>query len=236
MLPSTLTIRPATLRDVATLAALNRAAYPDLLEDGVVWSEDQLRAHLERFPEGQLVAGIDGAAAGAISTFVLPNEIDPLARHTWLGVTEGGWFTRHDPKGDTLYLADVYVAPDHWGRGVGKALYGALFSLCQKLGRARVVAGGRLWGYTDHADTMSVETYVARVAAGELRDRVLQSQLRAGFVVRGILPDYLHDWRSRHYATLLEWQNPDVASAHAGHDAVRVVARVPAPAPVGGNR
>ena len=29
------------------------------------------------------------------------------------------------------------------------------------------------------------------------------------FAVLGILPGYLHDWRSRHFATLLEWKNPD---------------------------
>jgi len=56
---------------------------------------------------------------------------------------------------------------------------------------------------------MSPETYVARVQRGELADQVLVSQLRAGFAVRGILPGYLHDWRSRHFATLLEWENPD---------------------------
>jgi hypothetical protein len=78
------------------------------------------------------------------------------------------------------------------------------------LGLARVVAGGRLWGYTDVAASMSVETYVADVLRGSLRDRVLESQVRAGFAVRGILPNYLHDWRSRHFATLLEWRNPDV--------------------------
>jgi hypothetical protein len=41
--------------------------------------------------------------------------------------------------------------------------------------------------------------------------------LQAGFVVRGILHDYLHDWRSKNYATLLEWVNP----AHAARAASR---------------
>jgi hypothetical protein len=74
---------------------------------------------------------------------------------------------------------------------------------------AHVVAGGRLWGYTDVADRMSAHEYVALVVKGELHDRVLSSQLRAGFAVRNLLAGYLHDWRSRHFATLLEWMNPD---------------------------
>ncbi|HEY3595230.1 MAG TPA: hypothetical protein VGL13_15195, partial [Polyangiaceae bacterium] len=57
---------------------------------------------------------------------------------------------------------------------------------------------------------MTAKEYVERVMRGQLRDRVLGSQLRAGFVVRGLLRNYLHDWRSRNWATLLEWPNPDL--------------------------
>jgi hypothetical protein len=44
---------------------------------------------------------------------------------------------------------------------------------------------------------------------------VLESQLRAGFTVRGVLPGYLHDWRSRHCATLIVWENPNRVTAAA---------------------
>jgi GNAT superfamily N-acetyltransferase len=202
-------IRRAATTDVTRLVELNRAAYPDLIQDEVVWTAPQLRAHLEVFPEGQLVAETPEGLAGAISTLILLRDIDPLAPHTWLGVTDGGYFTRHDRTGDTLYLADIYVGPSFWGRGVGGNLYRALFDLCRRLGLRRVVAGGRLWGYADVAETMTAQEYVARVMGGKLEDRVLVSQLRAGFKVRGLLRDYLHDWRSRHWASLLEWTNPE---------------------------
>jgi ribosomal protein S18 acetylase RimI-like enzyme len=205
-----LLIRRATAADLPSLVALNRDAYPDLIQDEVVWTEQQLSAHLDVFPQGQLVAE-DSAfrCVGAISTLILRGSIDPLAPHTWVGITDGGYFSGHDPEGDTLYLADIYVGPAFWGQGVGSALYRALRDLCLDLRLRRVVAGGRLWGYTDVADHMSAHEYVAKVTAGELHDRVLVSQLRAGFRVRGLLPGYLHDWRSRHWATLLEWMNPD---------------------------
>lgn len=203
-----LSIRAATERDVSRLVELNRAAYPDLVEDNVVFDEAQLRSHLSVFPNGQLVCEIDGRIVGAIATMIVPRAIDPLAPHTWMGVTDGGTFVRHDPSGDTLYLADVYVDEAAWGRGVGRALYGELFDLCKRVRCRRVVAGGRLYDYDVHADAMTPEDYVARVVRGELRDRVLVSQLRAGFTVHGILRNYLHDWRSRHFATLLVWDNP----------------------------
>src|SRR5262249_38090266 len=141
-----------------------------------------------------------------------PQNIDPLGKHTWLGITDGGFFTRHDETGHTLYLADVYIDPAFWGQGVSKALYGALLGVCRELCLERVVAGGRLWGYSEVADRMTAREYVDLVMAGAMRDRVLNSQLRAGFLVRGLLRDYLHDWRSRNWATLLELPNPDVAA------------------------
>lgn len=203
-----LTVRRANTADVPRLVAMNHAAYPELVEENVVWSAEQIHAHLSRFPEGQLVAELDGVPMGAISTFIVPPSRDPMAQHTWLDITDEGTFAGHDRAGDTLYLADVYVDPAGWGKRVGETLYGALRDLCVSLGLARVVAGGRLWGYHEYAGRLSAEEYVARVLRGEIRDRVLGSQIKAGFAVRGLLVGYLRDPRSRDYATLLEWRPP----------------------------
>ncbi len=203
--PQPIRVRKATAEDVPRLVEMNHAAYPELVEEGVVWSEEQLRSHLHCFPEGQEVAVVDGRVQGAISTFIAPRTCDPMAQHTWLDITDHGTFARHDPGGDTLYLADVYVDPSAWGTGVSRALYAALFRLCNDLGLRRVVAGGRLWGYHEYAPKMTPEDYVSGVLRGDLRDRVLRSQVRAGFAVRGVLRGYLQDPRSCDYATLLEW-------------------------------
>lgn len=203
-----ITLRPAAQADVPRLVAMNHAAYPELVAEHVVWSAAQLEQHLSVFPEGQLVAELDGVILGAISTFVVPPGRDATAPHTWLSITDNGTFASHDLRGDTLYLADVYVDPAAWGKGVGPVLYRALFDLCVRLGLARVVAGGRLWGYHEYAGTLTAREYVDRALRGEIRDRVLGSQLRAGFEVRGVLPGYLNDPRSCDYATLLVWDAP----------------------------
>ncbi len=210
-------LRRATADDVPGLVELNGAAYPDLIQDDVVFSDDQLRAHIERFAPGQIVAEVDGRLVGAIASFVPTPAIDPLRPHTWLGITDGGFFARHDPAGRTLYLADVYVAPSFWGKGVSQRLYAALIDLCRELALDRVIAGGRLWGYSEVADRMTAREYVELVVTGAKRDQVLNSQLRAGFAVRGLLRNYLHDWRSRNWATLLELPNPDRIQARPGH-------------------
>jgi GNAT superfamily N-acetyltransferase len=203
-----LAVRQARAEDVPRLVEMNHAAYPELVEANVVWNEAQLRAHLARFPEGQLVATLDDVPMGAISTFIVPPSRDPMAQHTWLEITDAGTFASHDPRGDTLYLADVYVDPAAWGKRVGEALYAALRDTCVKLGLRRVVAGGRLWGYHEYAGVMTAQEYVDAALRGEIRDRVLGSQLKAGFKVRGILVGYLRDPRSCDYATLLEWVKP----------------------------
>jgi GNAT superfamily N-acetyltransferase len=205
---SPVTLRTATLDDIPRLVAMNHAAYPELVEANVVWSAAQIAAHLERFGRGQIVAELDGVVMGAISTFIVPPGRNPLAQHTWLEITDEGTFASHDGTGDTLYLADVYVDPAAWGKGVGEALYGALKQLCVDLGLRRVVAGGRLWGYHEYADRLTAREYVDGALRGEIRDRVLGSQIKAGFEVRGILERYLKDPRSKDYATLLVWNAP----------------------------
>jgi hypothetical protein len=55
---------------------------------------------------------------------------------------------------------------------------------------------------------MTPQEYVDGVLRGDIRDRVLGSQLKAGFTVRGLLVGYLRDPRSCDYATLLEWVKP----------------------------
>src|SRR5579871_5837086 len=90
-------VRRASDRDVAALVRINHAAYPDLVEEGVVWSADQIRAHLQRFPAGQLVAELDGAPVGAVSTFIPGPDHDPLSQHTWREITGEGLFGDHDP-------------------------------------------------------------------------------------------------------------------------------------------
>lgn len=216
-------VRPAVPSDVPRLVELNAAAYPDLVEDGVVFDAAQLMAQQAVFPEGQIVvergcsAAREGPAArgeviGAIATLIVPTAA-AAAPHSWCGITSYGTFAAHDRGGDALYLADIYVDPAARGLGVGAALYDALFRLCERRRLARVVAGGRLWGYHEVAGTLSPSEYVDQVVRGVRKDRVLTSQLRAGFSVRGILRGYLNDWRSAGYATHLFWENALVRGA-----------------------
>ncbi len=215
-------IREATRDDIPALVELNRAAYPVLAGENVVWAEPHLRSHQRVFPQGQLVAELGGKVVGAVSTLVVNLGRDPLRFHTWAGITDGGFFTNHDPEGDTLYGADVYVHPDMRGKGVGHALYEARRQLCRRLNKRRILAGGRLWNYHEHADRMSPEEYAQRVVSGELHDLVLSFQVHEGFVLRGVMPNYLRDPKSRNHASLIEWLNPDHRPVTSSRRKIRV--------------
>lgn len=215
-------IRRATQADTPALVELNIAAYPVLANENVVWGEAHLRSHLRIFPMGQLVAVVKGRIVGAASSLIVDMGPDVLRNHTWSGVTDSGYFNNHNPKGDTLYGADVYVHPDARGLGVGAALYEARRKLCRKLNLRRILAGGRLWNYEDHAADMTPQEYAERVAAGELRDLVLSFQLREGFQLRGVMPNYLLDPNSHNHASLIEWLNPDHQPHATGSRKVRV--------------
>lgn len=216
-------IRRATKADIPKLVELNRVSYPVLANENVVWGEAHLLSHQRVFPQGQLVAECDGRIVGAVSTLVVNMGSDPLRHHTWSGITDSGYFTSHDPAGDTLYGADIYVHPDARGMGVGAALYEARRELCRKLNKRRILAGGRLWNYSEQAAGMSPAEYAQRVQAGEFRDLVLSFQLREGFALRGVMANYLRDPRSHNHSSLIEWLNPDYrATTKAGGRKARI--------------
>ncbi len=219
---SKVVVRKATRGDLPALVALNKAAYPVLAKENIIWGETHLASHLAVFPEGQLVAEVDGRIVGAAASLIVKLGLNPLRLHTWSGITDSGYFTNHDQSGDTLYGADVYVHPDARSLGVGHLLYEARRDLCRKLNLRRILAGGRLWNYSDYADQCSPEEYAQRVADGEIRDLVLSFQLREGFELRGVMPNYLRDPNSKNYASLIEWLNPDYKPRVSGARKVRV--------------
>lgn len=201
-------LRQATLQDVDAIVALNYEAYPQLAEDDVVWKPEHVRSHMHHFPEGQLVVECEGEIVASASSLIVNLGRDRYREHTWAGITDNGMFYSHDPYGDTLYGADVNTHPEHRGKGLGKVLYEGRRELCKRFNLKRIVLGGRLYSYCDHAEAMTADEYAKRVEAGELSDLVLSFQLSQGFVLKKVMRNYLKDARSLNYGTFLEWINP----------------------------
>jgi predicted amidohydrolase/GNAT superfamily N-acetyltransferase len=204
------------------LIELNKKCFPVMAEENVVWTRGHLAAHQKVFPEGQMVAELNGIAVGAVASLIVNLGLNPYRAHTYSGITDGGYFHNHVSDGDTLYGADVYVDPDIRGIGIGSMLYEARRNLCKQRNLRRILAGGRLHGYKEHSKKMSPEEYVRAVEMSEIRDLVLSFQLREGFVVRGILHNYITDPNSKNKASLIEWLNPDYVPVEEDTRKVRV--------------
>lgn len=204
-------VRPTRPDDFAQIIAMTRAVY----HDSPSWSVAQLTSHLEVFPAGQFVAveeGSGGVLAMAASLIVSWDDYDMTT--SWRDFTAHGTFRNHNPAGRTLYGAEVMVRPTEQGRGVGKKLYKARRALVRQLGLLRIRAGARLCGYHRYAKRMTAEQYVLRVMSGDLSDPTLSFQIKQGFLPLGVAPDYLHhDPESLGYAAVIEWLNPEVATA-----------------------
>ena len=201
-------IRLAKAEDIPQLAELNEICFPIMVEENVLWNKEQLASHQRVFPEGQIVAEHEGKIVGSVASLIVGLGDDEYRPHTYAGITDDGYFHNHNPKADTLYGANVCVHPDIRRSEIGSLLYEARRDLCCKLNLRRILAGGRLYNYSENADKFSPEQYISGVQTGEINDLVLNFQLHHGFVVRGLLREYINDPRSLNYASLIEWLNP----------------------------
>ena len=199
-------IRNLRLADISAAIDLQGRVYTAI----PAFRHDQFASLLERFPQGQFVAELDGRIVGIAISLVIWWD-DYSLHHTWASITNHGQFDTHDPeRGRTLYGAEVCVDPEQRGHGIGHALYEARRALCRKMNLKRIIAGGRLPGYGEYATLMAPEEYAKRVIWGDLYDPVLRFQLDEGFDYAGILHGYLpHDDESVGNASLIVWLNRD---------------------------
>ena len=198
-------VRLTEERDFDEITALCGLVYPD----APPWKAEQLASHRLHFPEGQFVAvePETGQVVGMAASLVILWS-DYTVSGSWRDFTDHGMFSNHDPRGRTLYGAEILVRPDLQRRGVGAALYKARRAICERLGLLRIRAAARLRGYHRQAARMTAEEYVMRVVRGLIGDATLSFQLRHGFHVMAVVPNYIkNDPESLGYAAVIEWIN-----------------------------
>jgi len=200
-------IRNTKKEDIHKIIELQKESFPLLAKYGNIWREEEIQSHLKIFPDGQFVAEEpDGTIVGSASTLIV--SLNPeYADHTWKEITANGRFTNHDPKGDSLYGADISTHPKYRHEGIGSMLYDERKRLVITLKLRRMIAGGRLFNYSNYSNQMSAEDYAKKVVEGKLHDPVLSFEIANGFRFIKVLSDYLDDVRSLNYASFIEWLN-----------------------------
>lgn len=198
-----LILRRRRTEDIPQVLDLMRRVYPPPHGPEAIWRSDAMAQHEARFREGQLMMLAPNGKVVADSTAViLPREL-ALRPHTWRGITDGGTLATHDPGGEVFYGVDLAVDPDYQGQGLARRLYEARMAVARRMGCRWFAAGARIPGYHLLADLLSPSAYVAEVLKGTLFDPTLSKQLRMGFEVLFMLPNYFKDVECCDHAVLI---------------------------------
>ncbi len=203
----TIKTRRWTRADIPQIILCHKAAYPDYPAESH-FGERIHEFQLAAFLEGQFLAELDGNVVGYATSIIVQLEDDDQW-YTWTEITGAGTFSTHEPSGDTLYGSDIAVHPDYRGRGIAGLLYRERKRLLKRYNLRRMIAHGRLPGYSKYAGDMTAEEYVEKVQSGEIKDSALNAHLKAGYRVTRVVLDYMTDQSSLNYSTLLEMPNPD---------------------------
>jgi len=105
-------------------------------------------------------------------------------------------------------MEQISTHPKVRHEGIGTMLYDARKKIVKTLNLRRMISGGRLFNYCEHA-SMSPLEFAEKVIKGELHDPVLSFELDNEFKFIKILPNYLEDVRSLNNASFIEWLNPE---------------------------
>ena len=205
--PIPVVIRNYSEHDFKELIRIQTECFPPPFPQELWWNEQQLLNHVSIFPEGAICIEVDGKVAGSITGLCV--QFDPEhPSHTWEEITDNGYIRNHNGNGNTLYIVDISVRPSYRKLGLGKLMMQAMYQIVVQLGLERLLGGGRIPGYHQKANEMSVEQYVKAIMAGTVKDPVISFLLNCGRMPSNLIENYLDDKESHNYALLMEWKNP----------------------------
>ena len=198
-------VRPLQMADYKQLAQSFRRVYSD--GSDVFWTREQIEKLLTIFPERHIVTVEDNKIVGCALSIIV--DYDRVKNdHTYADVTGNETFNTHNPKGNILYGIEVFVHPEYRGLRLARRMYEYRKELCESLNLKAIMFGGRIPNYHKYADQMRPKEYIDKVRKKEIFDPVLTFQLSNDFHVRKVMTNYLpNDEESKHYATLLQWDN-----------------------------
>jgi GNAT superfamily N-acetyltransferase len=188
-------------KHAAHLEALQRVVFPTLAEEEIML-EKHFRIYIDIFPEGQFVILNEGRVAASTSTMRCNFDFEH-PNHTFLEFTGDLTLSTHNPSGDWLYGLDVMVDPDFRKKGLARALYKARQNYVVEKKMKGQITTGMLNGYYPHQDKMTPEAYYERLKDGNIYDPTVSTQLKIGWQLVGLIPDYLNDPQCGNYGVLM---------------------------------
>ncbi|MYA92817.1 MAG: GNAT family N-acetyltransferase [Chloroflexi bacterium] len=185
-------------------------------EEAGCFSEEDILAHIERFPQGQFVAirtGGPGAGNAVGMASAMRTSRPPTAPVLpWVEAIGDYQLAAHEPEGDWLYGVEVAVNPIYRRNGIGTALYKVRFDLARALNLRGWYAVGMLMGYHDYAEQMDVREYGQKVIAREIKDPTVTMQMNRGFRAVKVVTDYDDEPQAGDAGVLIVWENADYSA------------------------
>jgi ribosomal protein S18 acetylase RimI-like enzyme len=206
-IPTKAIIRNYKVEDFNDLIEIQKASFPPPFPSDLWWNKEQLTNHVKNFPEGALCVEIDGELCGSMTGLIIEYHVGD-SHKGWDEATSSGYITNHYPNGNSLYVVDICIKPEHRKYGLGKLLMQSMYETVVQLKLARLLGGGRIPGYSRHAYEMTIDQYVSNVLNGNLYDPVITFLLKCGRAPLELIPNYLEDEESLNYGLLMEWKNP----------------------------
>jgi GNAT superfamily N-acetyltransferase len=197
----------STLAMVDDLENIQRVSFPDLSDADLMLAQ-HFASHISIFPDGQHVV-LDtqhNRVVASSSDIMLELDFDHY-QHRFFPAVGNGFFTTHDPQAHWLYGADIGVLPEYRSLGLSSLLYKARQDLVVRLGLHGHYAGAMPKGYGAVQSQMPIEAYLHDVIRGERFDPVLSIQLKRGYRIYGVIPEYLDDPSCANYGILIVWRN-----------------------------
>jgi hypothetical protein len=174
--------------DYGQFSALMQLCYKN--SGGESASEEEMNLLSSLYPAGQIVAWDGDRLVGATISRIVPYH-DFNKPHRQADILD---LTRYEADariGNALYGMDIFVDPQY--RGItGHRIYKKLMQAFTDSNFTDFVGASIVSGYNRYADNMTLETYVEKIMAKEIKDEAFSFHLSVlkSFTIFGVMHDF----------------------------------------------
>lgn len=201
--------RQARITDIDHMIELHDICFKPPFPQEIRWSADDLEFIISHFPEGQIIAEVEGKIAGHIIASRVSEKHylshPPLLEY----VGTNPLWCNFDEKGNTMWILEIAANPAFKGCGVARSLIeGCKEAVTSVPKLVRFGGGARIPGYAKwRAGTGGIpETYCREVVEGRIFDPVLGPFLKFGTRFDGVVADYIMDPDSLNFGASVIWE------------------------------
>ncbi len=213
-------IRQARVDDIEAMLLVEEKAWPENLRA----SREMYESRLGTFPQGTLIAEMEGKIEGVVVVQIINSTSIPDIR-SWSEATDDGYIRNsHDPKGNSLYGVNLSVCPRIQSR-VAVALLEAVGKLVIRHNFKQIVFGGRIPSFARYVGRYCEKNGISAIS-DEKRDKIAEHYIqatsrrgnpsdpeitfyqKAGMKMIKLLPNYFDDPESLNYGVLFIGLNP----------------------------